>query len=200
MTDPRHHTLMEDIQGIAFGVCVGAVGLQIMTHMGFVSGQTVGVAALITYATGLPFPLVYFSVSLPFLWLGYRRMGARFAVKTLISVGLLTLATTILPRWIQFGHIEPAFAAMLFGTLFGFSALSVVRHGGSFGGLSILGLMLQDKTGFPAGYFQLVCDVVIFAVAALMIEPTLLVYSFIGAAVFNLFLAINHRRDRYVAA
>jgi len=200
MTDPRRHSLMEDVQGIAFGVFVGAVGLQIMTHMGFVSGQTVGVAALVTYATGLPFPLVYFGISLPFLWLGYRRMGARFALKTLISVGLLTLATAILPRWISFGNIEPAFAAILFGTLFGFSALSVVRHGGSFGGLSILGLMLQDKTGFQAGYFQLIVDFAIFAVAALMIEPTLLFYSFLGAAVFNLFLAINHRRDRYVAA
>ncbi len=200
MTDATHHSLIDDIQGIAFGVCMGAVGIQIMTHMGFITGQTTGLAVLITYLTGLPFPAVYFALSLPFLWLGYRRMGPVFALKTFISVSLLTLATTILPRWIAFGHIEPAFAALLFGTLFGFSALAVVRHGGSFGGVSIVALMVQDRTGFPAGYLTLGFDIVLFAVAALILDPVLLGYSFIGAAVYSLFIALNHRRDRYIAA
>jgi uncharacterized membrane-anchored protein YitT (DUF2179 family) len=200
MTDPTRHSLIEDIQGIAFGVCMGAMGILVMQHMGFVTGQTTGLAVLLSYATGLPFPVVYFVISLPFLALGYWRMGARFAVKTFISVTLLTLATAILPRWISFGAIEPGFAAVLFGTLFGFSALSVVRHGGSFGGFSIVALMVQDRFRIQAGYVQLAFDVVLFAVAAFVIDPVLLAYSFVGAAVFNLFLAINHRRDRYVAA
>ena len=200
MSDPHHHNLIEDIQGIAFGVGMGALGLVIMTHMGFVSGQLVGVAALIGYATGLSFPLVYLLLSLPFLWLGYRRMGPVFALKTLISVGLLTATAAVLPRLIHFGQIEPAVAALLFGTLFGFSALSVVRHGGSFGGLAIIALMVQDRWKVQAGYVQLGFDLAIFAVAALILDPMLLAYSFLGALVFNLFLAINHRRDRYVAA
>jgi uncharacterized membrane-anchored protein YitT (DUF2179 family) len=200
MSDPTRHSLIEDIQGIAFGVCMGAVGILVMTHMGFVTGQTAGLAVLIGYATGLPFPAVYFTLSLPFLVLGYVRMGMAFAVKTFIAVALLTLATAILPRFLQFGHIEPAFAAILFGTLFGFSALSVVRHGGSFGGFAIIALMIQDRFRIQAGYVQLAFDVALFAVAALMIDPVLLAWSFLGAATFNLFLAINHRRDRYVAA
>jgi uncharacterized membrane-anchored protein YitT (DUF2179 family) len=196
---PRH-SLIEDIQGIAFGVCMGAVGIQIMQHMGFITGQTTGLAVLLAYVTGLPFPAIYFTISVPFLRLGYRRMGAGFALKTFISVALLTITTTILPRWISFGHIEPAFAALLFGTLFGFSALAVVRHGGSFGGLSVVALMVQDRTGFPAGYLQLGFDILLFAVAALVLDPVLLAYSFIGAAVYSLFIAVNHRRDRYIAA
>jgi uncharacterized membrane-anchored protein YitT (DUF2179 family) len=78
--------------------------------------------------------------------------------------------------------------------------LSVVRHGGSFGGFSIVALMVQDRFKVQAGYVQLAFDVVLFAVAAVMIDPVLLFYSFVGAVVFNLFLAVNHRRDRYVAA
>jgi uncharacterized membrane-anchored protein YitT (DUF2179 family) len=200
MTDPARHSLIEDIQGIAFGVGMGALGIQIMTHMGFITGQTTGLAVLISYQTGLPFPAIYFAISLPFLWLGYVRMGPAFALKTFISVALLTLATTVLPRLISFGQIEPGFAALMFGTLFGFSALAVVRHGGSFGGLSIVALMVQDKTGFPAGYLQLAFDIVLFAVAALLLDPMLLAYSFVGAVVYNLFIALNHRRDRYIAA
>jgi hypothetical protein len=65
MSDATQHSLIEDIQGIAFGVCMGPVGIQIMTLRGFITGQTTGLAVLITYLTGLPF-----------LWPGYRRMGS----------------------------------------------------------------------------------------------------------------------------
>jgi uncharacterized membrane-anchored protein YitT (DUF2179 family) len=193
------HSLIEDVQGIAFGVCMAAVGMHVLTFSGFVAGQTTGVAALIAYGFNLPFPAVYFAVSLPFLWFGWRRMGARFALKTLITIAALSVLTALLPRWLGFSHIHPAFAALLFGILFGIAGLAVVRHGGSFGGISILWLMLQDRTGFPAGYAQLGFDIALFAVSALILEPGPLLWSFAGAVVFNLFLAINHRKDRYIA-
>ncbi|CAM8648640.1 COG1284 Uncharacterized conserved protein [Paracoccaceae bacterium] len=199
MTDPMRHSLIEDVQGIAFGVCMAAVGMHVLTFSGFVAGQTTGVAALIAYGFNLPFPAVYFAVSLPFLWFGWRRMGARFALKTLITIAALSVLTSLLPRWLGFSHIHPAFAALLFGILFGIAALAVVRHGGSFGGISILWLMLQDRTGFPAGYAQLGFDIALFAVSALILEPGPLLWSFAGAVIFNLFLAINHRKDRYIA-
>lgn len=199
MTDPMRHSLIEDVQGIAFGVCMAAVGMHVLTFSGFVAGQTTGVAALIAYGFNLPFPAVYFAVSLPFLWFGWRRMGARFALKTLITIAALSVLTALLPRWLGFSHIHPAFAALLFGILFGIAALAVVRHGGSFGGISILWLMLQDRTGFPAGYAQLGFDIALFAVSALILEPGPLLWSFAGAVVVNLFLAINHRKDRYIA-
>lgn len=199
MTDPMRHSLIEDVQGIAFGVCMAAVGMHVLTFSGFVAGQTTGVAALIAYGFNLPFPAVYFAVSLPFLWFGWRRMGARFALKTLITIAALSVLTALLPRWLGFSHIHPAFAALLFGILFGIAALAVVRHGGSFGGISILWLMMQDRTGFPAGYAQLGFDIALFAVSALILEPGPLLWSFAGAVVFNLFLAINHRKDRYIA-
>jgi len=199
MTDPTRHNLIEDAQGIGFGVCMAAVGMHVLTFSGFVAGQTTGVAALVAYGFDLPFPAVYFAVSLPFLWFGWRRMGARFAIKTLITISALSLLTALLPRWLGFSHIHPAFAALLFGILFGIAALAVVRHGGSFGGISILWLMLQDRTGFPAGYAQLGFDLALFGAAALILDTATLGWSLAGAVVFNLFLAINHRKDRYIA-
>lgn len=200
MTDPARHSLVEDIQGMAFGIVMAALGIHVLTHMGFVTGSTTGLAASIAYVTKLPFSLVYFSVNLPFLALGWWRMGPRFALKTLISVATLSALTAILPHWIELGRIEPAFAAILFGVLFGIAMLAVVRHGGSFGGFSILALMVQDRWGFPAGYVQLLFDIALFAAASLFLDPALLAYSFLGAATFSVFIAINHRRDRYIAA
>jgi uncharacterized membrane-anchored protein YitT (DUF2179 family) len=76
----------------------------------------------------------------------------------------------------------------------------VVRHGGSFGGFAIPALILQNRFGIQAGYTQLAVDIVIFAAAALILDPQTLLWSFLGAATYSLFLAINHRRDRYIAA
>jgi uncharacterized membrane-anchored protein YitT (DUF2179 family) len=194
-----HHSAFDDVQGITFGVTMAGLGMHILTHMGFVTGQTTGVAVLIAHASGLPFPAVYFAVTLPFLGLAWRRLGARFALKTLITTAALSGLVAILPRWIEFERIEPAVAAILIGLLFGIAALAAIRHGGSFGGLSVLWIELQDRTGFKAGHAQLISDAVIFAVAALILPLDIIAYSFLGAAVFSLFLSVNHRRDRYVA-
>lgn len=200
MTAPKPHSLIEDAQGIAFGIVMAGLGLHILTHMGFATGQTTGLAILIAHGTALPFPAVYFAINLPFLYLGWRRMGGRFAIKTLITIAALSILTAILPRWMELGAIAPAFAAILFGVLFGIAALAVVRHGGSFGGFSIVALMVQDRWGIQAGYVQLAFDLAIFAAAALILDPGLLGWSFLGAVTFSLFLAVNHRRHRYIAA
>jgi uncharacterized membrane-anchored protein YitT (DUF2179 family) len=200
ITDRPRHSAVDDAQGIGFGVVMAALGMQILTHMGFVTGQTTGLAVLIAHLTGVPFPAVYFAVTLPFLGLAWKRMGAAFALKTLVTTAALSALVAILPQWIELGRIEPTVAAILFGLLFGIAALAAIRHGGSFGGLSVLWIELQDRTGFPAGHAQLLSDVVIFGAAALILPFDILAYSFIGAAVFSLFLAANHRRDRYIAA
>jgi len=200
MTDPRHHTLLEDAQGIAFGIIMAALGIHILTHMGFATGQTTGLAVLLAYTANIPFSLVYFAINLPFLAVGWWYLGPRFALKTLLSTAALSALTEILPRWMVLGPMEPAFAALLFGILFGIAALAVVRHGGSFGGFAIPALILQEKFRIPAGYVQLAVDIVLFSAAALILDLETLLWSFLGAATYSLFLAINHRRDRYIAA
>lgn len=200
LSESPRHSAVDDVQGIAFGVAMAGLGMHILTHMGFVTGQTTGLAVLIAHATGLPFPAVYFAVTLPFLGLAWKRMGPRFAVRTLITTAALSGLVAVLPNWLELGRIEPALAAVLFGLLFGIAALAAIRHGGSFGGLSVLWIELQDRTGFPAGHAQLLSDMAIFGLAALVMPFDTLAYSFLGAAVFSLFLAVNHRRDRYIAA
>jgi uncharacterized membrane-anchored protein YitT (DUF2179 family) len=200
MTDPAHHNLIEDAQGLAFGVFMAAVAVHILTFMGFVAGQSAGVAALLSYATGYSFSLIYMVISLPFIALAYFRMGRRFALKTVMAVIGLSTVTALLPKALVFQSINPATAAILYGGMIGMATLATVRHGGSFGGISVLWLWVQDRWGFPAGYSQLIFDAALFCVAAFVIAPEKLMWSFLGAVVFNLFLAINHRRDRYITS
>ncbi len=199
MTDPKAHSLIEDAQGIAFGATMAAFGIVILTHLGMITGQTAGLAVLLSYATGLPFGWVFFAINIPFYWFGYRRMGLSFTIKTFLAVALLSLLSALMPAWVDFSTLTPAFGAILFGFISGAALLAIFRHGASLGGIGILALYLQDRTGFRAGQTQLIFDAALFAIAATFLPWQTVAWSFLGAAVVNLVIAINHRRDRYIA-
>ncbi|WP_102223324.1 YitT family protein [Acidimangrovimonas sediminis] len=203
LTDPSErsvrHSPAEDAQGIVYGSLMAAFAMQILTYLGLTTGQTAGLAVLISYATGWHFGPVFFVVNLPFYWLGYRRMGLRFTLKTLLAVALLSGLTMVLPGWVGFAHLNPILGALLFGAITGSALLALFRHGASLGGIGILALYLQDRTGFRAGMTQLIFDGCLFLVAFALLDPKKVVISLLGAVIVNLVIAVNHRRDRYVA-
>lgn len=198
-SDPLHHNLIEDLQGLGFGATMAGLGLHIVAHMGLVTGQTAGLAVIVSHFTAIPFATTYMALSLLCLAIGWRRMGTRFVVKSAIVIVAASGLVAALPRWLELGAILPPVGAAVSGLLFGIAAIAVIRHGGSFGGLSMFWIELQDRTGFRAGHAQLLSDIAIFAVAASFLAPLTLLWSFLSAACFALFVAVNHRRDRYLA-
>jgi uncharacterized membrane-anchored protein YitT (DUF2179 family) len=200
MTDTDHHSLTEDAQGIVYGATMAAFGIVILTHLGLVTGQTAGLAVLVSYATGWGFGPVFFAINLPFYLLGYLRMGAAFTAKTFLAVGLLSGLSLWMPGQVSFASLNPWLGAVLFGFLSGSALLALFRHGASLGGIGIVALLLQDRLGWRAGWVQLGFDAVLFTLAFLVVEAKAVLISFLGAVVVNLVIAINHRRDRYIAA
>lgn len=199
MTVGAPHSAFDDAQGIAFGAVMASFGIAVLTHLGLITGQTAGLAVLLSYLTGAPFGAVFFAVNLPFYWIGWRRMGPAFTIKTFAAVGLLSGLSFLIPGWLDFQRVEPLFGAVLFGFVSGAALLALFRHGASLGGVGILALTIQDRTGFRAGWTQLLFDAALFSVAALVLDLETVVLSALGAVVLNLVIAINHRRDRYVA-
>lgn len=197
--NPARHTPLDDAQGIAFGSLMAAFGVLMLTHLGFVTGQTAGLAILVSYATGWGFGPVFFVINLPFYWFGYRRLGGGFVLKTFLAVALLSALTMVLPQYISFQNLHPAIGAVLIGFVSGSALLALFRHGASLGGVGILALYLQDKTGFKAGWTQLLFDACVFAIALTLRDWQTVAWSALGALVLNLVIALNHRRDRYIA-
>nr|MCS5602207.1 YitT family protein [Paracoccus sp. (in: a-proteobacteria)] len=64
--------------------------------------------------------------------------------------------------------------------------------------IGIVGLYIQDATGFRAGWVQMAFDAALFLIALSLRDPITVAWSFLGAVVLNLVIAINHRRDRYI--
>jgi len=196
---PTRHTLFEDAQGLISGTAMCAFALHLLTSAGLMTGQTAGLAILIGYATGWAFGPVFFVINLPFYWLAFRRMGAAFTIKSFISVALLSGFSMIIPPLITFETINPLAAALVVGVITGPGLIALFRHGASLGGIGILAVYLQDNTRLRAGWVQLGFDLVLFTLALLIMPPLLVLYSLAGASVLNVIVAINHRRDRYIA-
>lgn len=89
---------------------------------------------------------------------------------------------------------------MLFGISAGVGLLGLFRHKGSLGGVSIVAAILQDKFGFRAGWTQLIHDLVLFSIAAFILDLQLVAWSLLGAIVLNFVIALNHRPDWYVVS
>ena len=199
MTPAARHSLTDDAQGIAYGATVAAFAITLLTHLGLITGQTAGLAVLISYATGFSFGAVFFAVNLPFYVLGWIKLGPAFVAKTFAAVTLLSVLSVFIPGWVSFSHLNPVFGAILFGLISGSALLALFRHGASLGGIGILAVMIQDSTGFRAGWTQLAFDAAHFAVASAILPWDKVALSALGALVVNLVVGINHRRDRYVA-
>ncbi|CTQ32949.1 YitT family protein [Jannaschia rubra] len=192
------HSPLEDAQAFVLGTALCALGVQLLTAAGLVTGQTAGLGILLSYVTDWSFGVWFFVLNLPFYVLGWVRMGPRFVWRTLVAVTLLSVMSWILPQVMAFERIEPLAASALAGAVTGMGLIVIFRHGASLGGIGILALWVQERFGVQAGWVQLGFDGLMFAAAFAVLDPRLVAASLIGAVIVNLIIAVNHRRDRYV--
>lgn len=197
-TTPHRHNWLEDAQGIAFGGVMAAFGAMLLGSAGLITGQLAGLALLISNASGYGFGPVYLVLSLPFYGFGYRRLGAGFLIRTVLAVLLMVATSMALPRLIGFEHLHPGAAAVLAGFVSGAALLALFRHRTSLGGIGAVALDVQDRFGIRAGWVQMGFDAALFAAAFALMPWQMVLWSALGAAVLNLVIAINHRRDRYI--
>lgn len=193
------HSVLEDAQGVVVGSMLASLGVVLLAGAGLLTGGTVGVAFLIHYFAGITFGVAFFIINLPFYYLAFRRIGAAFTLKTFSAVGLTSLLSSWLPGLFSFNHIDPVAAALFGGVLVGAGVLVLFRHRASLGGFGILALYIQDRFGWKAGYVQLAFDGTVLLSSFFLATPFIIVCSVLCAIVMNITLAVNHRRDRYIA-
>lgn len=193
------HTPVEDVQGIFTGSLVAALGLYLLASAGLLTGSTAGIAFLLHYALGINFGLAFFLLNVPFFYLSWRQLGPAFTIKTFVAIGLTAVISNVQTQFFTISGMNPAWGALSGGLLLGYGLLALYRHRASLGGVGILGVWMQERFGIRAGLVQLTIDMGVLAAAFLITPPTTVIYSVLGAVVLNLFIAINHRSDRYVA-
>lgn len=193
------HTTREDAQAMLTATLIMSFGVLMFSHAGLLTGGTAGVAFLIHYLTGWGFGAVMFVVNVPFYWLAWQRMGRDFTIKTVLSVGMLSVIVTFMPRLVSFDTLSPIFAAVIGGLLMGVSILILFRHRASLGGFNVLALYLQDHFGWRAGRVLMVLDGTILICSFGVVDWQHVAISVLAAVLMNQTLVTNHRKERYIA-
>lgn len=189
----KHH-LFDNIQGQTFGVILVAFGMSMLHSQGLITGQIAGLAFLLSYMTGWSFAVVFSVINMPFYILAIMRLGRTFTLNTIICITAVSLLTHFFLQTIVYTSFNPLVCAILAGICVGIGTLGLFRHQASAGGVGILAVYVQEKTGFKAGWLQLIFDTILFIVACFFLEMNIIIYSLIGAFVLNLLIAWNHHK------
>gem|GEM_PF-806873 len=180
-----------DFQGLVTGVLLCSVGILFLKGAGLVTGQTAGLALLLSYIVPLGFGPLFFILGIPFLVLALRHRGHVFAFRTVLAVLGISAGAQILPLLVNFDHLNMATAAILGGACSGVGLVAIFRHNASAGGMTILSILIEHRTGLKAGWFQLGVDAAVFTASAFVLAFDQLIYSAIGAMVTNLIIVWN---------
>lgn len=192
------HSAVEDVLGILTGTFTASLGLYLLQSSEAVTGGTAGLALLISYATTLPFAVLFLLINLPFAVLAIWQKGWSFTIRTVIAITMVSAWSVVHHALLDIERIDPIYGILGGNLLAGVGLLILFRHRASLGGINIVALIVQDRWGFRAGWTQMIFDVLI-VVAALWVVPwPLVLLSAAGAVVLNLVLALNHRPGRYI--
>jgi len=192
------HSYGEDVLGLLTGTFAASLGLYLLHASGAVTGGTAGLALLLGYATGWPFGVLFAVVNLPFAALAIWKKGWNFTIRTVIAIALVSGFSAVNTAFIHISDIQPIYGALAGNLLAGIGLLIVFRHRGSLGGINVIGLVIQDRTGFRVGWTLMAFDVVIILLALVVLDWQAVLISAVGAVLLNLVLALNHRPGRYI--
>ena len=194
----KKHTRLEDAQAVILGTLIIALGVNLFTHAGLLTGGSAGLAFLMQYSTPLTFGQAFFLINIPFYLLAVIHFGWEFTIKTFLAVFCLSVFSDVTPMLVTFDQVNPVYASIAGGCLMGVGFLMLFRHNASLGGLNILARYLSEKYGISMGKFQMVVDCMIVLLSVFVVDYTLIIISFVGAIALNIIIAVNHKPGRYM--
>lgn len=192
------HSVAEDILGLLTGTFLVSFGLYLLQLAGAVTGGTAGLALLIELASGWPFWAIFGLVNLPFVILAIRKRGWDFTLRTALCIGLVSAFTEVHSLAWQIAELNAIYGTLAGNLITGVGLLILFRHRASLGGVNIVALIVQDRTGFRAGWTMMIFDTMIVLSSLLVLPWPGVLLSAAGAVLLNLVLAMNHRPGRYI--
>lgn len=157
--------MARDYGYILVGALLQALAMRLFLVPGqMVSGGISGAAQIINYFTHWPIGLMVFIGNVPLFFLGWRFLGgARFALRTAVSVTAFSILTDLLVLFIPAQGVtdDLVLNCLYGGILLGVGLGLVYRGQGTSGGSDILGRILNSKLGISISQAYLITDTLV---------------------------------------
>jgi uncharacterized membrane-anchored protein YitT (DUF2179 family) len=178
----RKYSLLSKISAAFFYSIAVAVALNFFWAPGhmYSSGIT-GFAQLVNTLSEryLPYTLatstMYFALNVPLLLLAWFKIGHKFTLFTIVTVILGSIMMHVLQPVNM--HVDPLICAIFGGIINGLGTGFALKNGISTGGLDIIGIVIQKKTGTSYGKISILINLVIIAAAGFVFGWNRALYS-----------------------
>ncbi|MNZ94521.1 hypothetical protein D3C78_1136320 [compost metagenome] len=130
---------------------------------------------LANHVFGIPISLLIFVLNIPFVILGYKQIGKKFALMTLLAIaGLAIILSTF-----KFPVVttDKLLISIFGGFLLGGGIGMAVRGGAVIDGTEIMAVYLTRKSSLTIGDIILIINIMIFALAAFLLGIETAMYS-----------------------
>jgi len=157
-----------------FSAAMGLKGFLLSSH--FIDGGVTGISMLIADITDLPIALLIFVINVPFLWLGYRKLGFSFALKSTLAIAGLSICLAL----VSFPDVthDKLLTAVFGGMFLGVGVGLAIRSGAVLDGTEIAALLVSKKAQVvKVSDVILILNVLIFSAAAFFLGIESALYS-----------------------
>ena len=143
---------MFKIPWIIIGAILTALSLEvILIPNGLIDGGITGVSMMLSDAYGFSLSVLLFFFNIPFILIGLKHLGKRFAFLATLGIISLTISTAIFEHSSPFVEGNFIFLILIGGLLLGMGIGIVIRNGGALDGTDVFALLISNKTSFSVG-------------------------------------------------
>ena len=175
-----------------------------------IGGGVVGLATIVYYLTGFPMGITNFVVNGILLIIGYRILGGKFGLNTIIGMTTASLSLILFQQvldvnnmeYFKFENMELFTRAVLGGTLSGIGIGICFVNGGNSGGSDIIALIVTKYRNVSPGSVILVVDAIVIAGTLLVpnglgVEGMVYCYIVLVTFTYTLDLVVEGRKQTY---
>jgi uncharacterized membrane-anchored protein YitT (DUF2179 family) len=167
---------IKDALLILMGVMAAGFGLKgFLLPNRFLDGGVMGISLLANVVWDIQLPLLVILINLPFVVIAYTQVSKKFAIKTLIAIAALAgvLAAVEFPIVTNDKLLIAVFGGFFLGGGIGLS----IRGGSVIDGTEVLAIYSSKKTTLTVGDVILILNIIIFSVAAYLINIETALYA-----------------------
>ena len=167
---------IQDAFFISLGVGSAAFGLNgFLLPNQFLDGGVMGLSLLGNILFGIELPYLVVLFNLPFVVIAYTQVAHKFAIRTLIAIALLAVALAVVefPIITHDKLLISVFGGFFLGVGIGLS----IRGGSVIDGTEVLAIYSSRKTTLTVGDVILILNIMIFTLAAYVINIETALYA-----------------------
>lgn len=168
---------MFELSMIFIGAVVAAFAIEeFLVPCTILDGGIVGVGIIINNLTGLKLGILIFVMNLPFLFIGAKKLGRSFIIKSAFAMAVFSVFLEIFADFVNATE-EYLLAVCFGGVILGVGVGLVIRYGGCLDGTETVAIMINKKYGLPVGQTVFTMNIFIYSTAGFLFGWDRAMYS-----------------------